>query len=206
MLRLRAAAPLVYILCEYIGNCNLLHCFFFHKSPIISVKSPEKRKCISTGESVRATASSKAAHAFPASPAHEDVDKSISTAKIHELLQKLSDEQAKHFADIRKEVSETRRAVEAIAGKIADMLTRITSTEVHLDMLEEVERQCCVSPPALEVEKLNGKLTEYEDRERRVNLRIYGFPERVEDKDAISFLRVTLPEILQADFQGGLDQ
>lgn len=158
-------------------------------------------------QSARAAASSKAAHASPDSPARDVADESISTAKIHELLQKLSDEQTKHFADIRKDVSETRRAVEAIEGKLADMLTRITSAEVRLDMLEEVERQRCVSPPASasEVEKLNAKLTEYEDRERRVNLRIYGFPERVEDKDAISFLRVTLPEILQADFQGGLD-
>uniref|UniRef100_A0A3P8YG43 L1 transposable element RRM domain-containing protein n=1 Tax=Esox lucius TaxID=8010 RepID=A0A3P8YG43_ESOLU len=158
-------------------------------------------------QNARATAGSKAAHASPVSPAHEDTDESISTAKIHELLQKLSDDQAKHFADIRKDVSETRRAVEAIEGKLADMLTRITSAEVRLEMLEEVERQRCVSPPvsALEVEKLNAKLTEYEDRERQVNLRIYGFPERVEDKDAISFLRVILPEILQADFEGGLD-
>lgn len=158
-------------------------------------------------QSTRATACSKAAHASPASPACEDADESISTAKIHELLQKLSDDQAKHFADIRKDVSETRRAVEAIEGKLADMLTRITSAEARLDMLKEVERQRCISPPASasEVEKLNAKLTEYEDRERRVNLRIYGFPERVEDKDAISFLRVTLPEILHTDFQGGLD-
>lgn len=158
-------------------------------------------------QSARATASSKAAYASPVSPAREDADESISTAKIHELLQKLSDEQAKHFADIRKDVTETRRAVEAMEGKLADMLTRINSAEVRLDMLEEAEKQRSVAPPASasEVEKLNAKLTEYEDRDRRVNLRIYGFPERVEDKDAVSFLKATLPEILHADFQGGLD-
>lgn len=164
--------------------------------------------------STRATASSKAGRASPVSSAPESVDESISTAEIHVLLQKLSDDQTKilndqatHFADIRKDVSETRRAVEAMEGKLADMLTRINSAETRLDMLEEVERQRCDSPPATasEVEKLNAKLTEYEDRERRVNLRIYGFPERVEEKDAISFLRATLPEILHADFEGGLD-
>lgn len=70
------------------------------------------------------------------------------------------------------------------------MLTGMTSVETRLDMLEEGERQHCDSPPALasEVEKLNAKLIEYDDRERRLNLCIYGFPERVEDKDAISFL------------------
>ena len=78
-------------------------------------------------QSARATASSKAAQASSVSLTHEDVDEPISTATIHKLLQKLSDEQAKHFADIRKDVSETIRAVEAIEGKLADMLTRITS-------------------------------------------------------------------------------
>ena len=158
-------------------------------------------------QSARATASSKAAQASSVSLTHEDVDEPISTATIHKLLQKLSDEQAKHFADIRKDVSETRRAVEATKCKLANMLTRITSAEARLDMLEEVERQRGLSPSASasEVEKLNAKLTEYEDRERRVNLRIYGFPERVEYKDVILFLRVTLPEILQDDFHGGID-
>ena len=37
------------------------------------------------------------------------------------------------------------------------------------------------------------------------DLTIYGFPERVEDEDTISFLRATLPQILGADFEGGLD-
>ena len=75
------------------------------------------------------------------------------------------------------------------------------------DFSEEAERQCCDFPPTLasEVEKLNAKLTEYKKVARRVNLRIYGFPERVEDKDAISFLRATLPEILRADFKVVLD-
>lgn len=126
-------------------------------------------------QSTRATASSKANQAFPELPALEDADESISTAKIYTFLQKLSDDQwkilndqAKHFADVHKDMSETRRAVEAIEGKLADMLTRMTSVEARLDMLEEVERQCCESPlaSASEIEKLNAKLTEYEDRER----------------------------------------
>ncbi|CAK6983694.1 hypothetical protein F7725_028284 [Scomber scombrus] len=165
-------------------------------------------------QSTRANVSFRANLASPVAPARQPVDESTSIAKIHELLQKLSEsqtkilnDQTKHFADIRKDVSETRRAVEAVEAKLADVLTRMTSAEARLDMLEEAERQRCDSPPAAasEVERLNAKLTEYEDRERRVNLRIYGFPERVEDKDAISFLRDTLPEILLDDFQGGLD-
>lgn len=100
-----------------------------------------------------------------------------------------------------------RRAVEVIEEKLAHMISRMASGKARLDMLEEAKRQRCDSPPALasEVERLNAKLTEYEDWERQVNLCIYGFPERAEGKDAISFLRSMLPEILQADFQGGMD-
>lgn len=116
-------------------------------------------------------------------------------------------DQTRHFADIRKELSNTQRAVSAVKEKLADMLPRMANAEARLDMLEEAERQRCDSLPALasEVEKLNAKLTEYEDRGRQVNLCIYGFPEHAENKDAISFLKNVLPEILHADFQEGLD-
>lgn len=137
--------------------------------------NPRKNKNTSQQQqSAKATASSKASHASSVSPARDDTDESISIAKIHELLWKLSEDQANHLVDIRKDVSETRRAVEAIEVKLDDVLTWRTSEEARLDMLEEEEH-------------------------------IYGFPECVEDKDAISFLRATLPKILQADFQGGLD-
>ncbi len=97
-------------------------------------------------QSARAAVSSKASQASPTMPVREAAVVSISTAKIHELLQKLSDDQtkilndqARHFADVRKDVLETRRAVEATEGRLADMLTRITSKEartVHSGLLE----------------------------------------------------------------------
>lgn len=181
---------------------------------------PNLRKNDSDGlqqqQSVRATATpgSKASHASSASSLQDATDAAVSTAKMHERLQrvatdqtKILNEQAKHFELVRRDVSETRRAVVAMEAKLADMLTRMTSAEARFDMLEEAKWQRCDSPAASasEVEKLNAKLTEYEDRDKRANLRIYGFPENVENKDAISFLTATLPEILQAEFQGGLD-
>ncbi|KAF3835726.1 hypothetical protein F7725_028284 [Dissostichus mawsoni] len=148
-----------------------------------------------------------------ASPKPANVSPDISAATeptntaILELLQKLSEDQTKHFTDLQKELSETRRAVVAVEEKLADVLTRITSAEARLDMLEDTEDQRRNSPPALasEVETLNAKLVEYEDRDRRVNLRIYGFPEHSEEKDALSFLKTALPDILQTDFPGCLD-
>lgn len=86
------------------------------------------------------------------------------------------------------------------------MLMRLTDVEARVEMLEETERQRCDTRLALasDVEKLNARLTEYEDRDRRVNLRIYAIPEHAENKDAISFLKQVLPEILETDFKNGL--
>lgn len=119
----------------------------------------------------------------------------MSNAVILELLQKLSEDQTKHFTDIRNELSETRRAISAVEEKLVDVLTRMASTEARLDMLEDTEQQRRNCPLALasDVEKLHAKLAEYEDRERRVNLRIYRFPKHAEDKDTITFLRETHP-------------
>uniref|UniRef100_A0A8C6T413 L1 transposable element RRM domain-containing protein n=1 Tax=Neogobius melanostomus TaxID=47308 RepID=A0A8C6T413_9GOBI len=91
--------------------------------------------------------------------------------------------------------------------KLSDMIPRLDSVEFRLDALEEAERQRCDSPPATvsDIEILTTRLAEVEDRERRLNLRIYGFPEKSEDKDAISFLRKVLPEILGCEFELGLE-
>lgn len=134
-------------------------------------------------------------------------DEAPSNTAIMGFLQQLAEDQKTNFADIRKDLSETRRGISAVEEKLADVLTRITSAEARLDMLEDAEkhRHDHPSAPASEVEKLYAKLTEYEDRDRRVNLRIYGFPEHCEKKDAISFLKENLPEILHLDFPEGLD-
>lgn len=68
--------------------------------------------------------------------------------EIHALLQKLLDDrtkilndQTRHFGDVHKDLSQTRRAVGAIEEKLADMISRMASAEACLDMLEEAERQ-----------------------------------------------------------------
>ncbi|KAK1896881.1 LINE-1 retrotransposable element ORF1 protein [Dissostichus eleginoides] len=152
---------------------------------------------------LKANASPKPANVSPDISVLNSAATEPTNTAILELLQKLSEDQTKHFTDLRKE----RRAVVAVEEKLADVLTRITSAEAQLDMLEDTEDQRRNSPPALasEVETLNAKLVEYEDRDRRVNLRIYGLPEHSEEKDALSFLKTALPDILQTDFPGGLD-
>lgn len=174
-----------------------------------NIKKPQKTEVNATQQHLgfKANASSTSGNVLPdISPLDSAITKPTNAA-ILALLQKLSEDQTKHFTDLRKELSETRRAVVAVEEKLADALTRLTSAEARLDMLEDAEDQRRNPSPALasEVEMLNAKLVEYEDRDRRVNLRIFGFPERSEEKDALSSLKTTLPDILQTDFPGGLD-
>ncbi|KAI9523891.1 hypothetical protein NQZ68_022523 [Dissostichus eleginoides] len=174
-----------------------------------NMKKPKKNVVDATQQHLvlKANASSKPANGSPDISVLDSAATEPTNTAILELLQKLSEDRTKHLTDLQKELSETRRAVVAVEEKLADVFTRMTSAEARLDMLEDTEDQRRNSPPALasEVEMLNAKLVEYEDRDRQVNLRIYGFPEHSEEKDALSFPKTTLPDILQADFPGGLD-
>lgn len=159
-----------------------------------------------------ANASGKATPSMPSSQTEPGADSE--NAKIMKLLENLAadqkkilDDQKKHFADIQSQLLETKRSISAVEGKLSDMIPRLNSAEARLDALEETERQRCDSPLATttDIEMLNAKLAEIEDRERRCNLRIYGFPEKVENTDVTSFLRRVLPEILQCEFEHGLE-
>lgn len=156
-----------------------------------------------------AKAAEDATAASPAPDANETEIKAVRRLieKMSAEQTKLLEDQTKNFAEIREQLSETQKSVSSFEEKLADMLTRVNDTEARLDALEEVERQRCDSPSATvkDIEKLNAKLAEFEDRERRLNLRIYGFPEKVENQDAISFLRKILPEILGSEFEDGLE-
>ncbi|KAJ4922749.1 hypothetical protein JOQ06_004152, partial [Pogonophryne albipinna] len=157
-----------------------------------NTKKPPKTVVHATQQHLvlKANASLKPANVSPDMSVLNSAATEPTNTAILELLQKLSEDQTKHFTDLRKELSETRRAVVAVEEKLADVLTRITSAVARLDMLENTEDQRRNSPPALASE---------------VNLRIYGFPEHSEEKDALSFLKTALSDILQTDFPGGLD-
>ncbi|KAI4785561.1 hypothetical protein KUCAC02_037686, partial [Chaenocephalus aceratus] len=109
---------------------------------------------------LKANASPKPANVSPDVSVLNSAATEPTNTAILELLQELSEDQTKHFTDRRKELSETRRAVVAVEEKLADVLTRITSAEARLDMLEDTEDRRRNSPPALasEVETLNAKL------------------------------------------------
>lgn len=139
-------------------------------------------------------------------------------APVLEILRQMSEENRRHRAETAEQHAatmkqqqlqhaDTMKAIRSMEEKMADVLMRMQSAEARLDTLEEAEKERSDHPPALaaEVEKLSAKLVEHEDRDRRVNLRIVGFPEQCEGGDAMSFMSKALPEILELDFPGGLD-
>ncbi|KAJ1140679.1 hypothetical protein NDU88_007027 [Pleurodeles waltl] len=50
---------------------------------------------------------------------------------------------------------------------------------------------------------LRSKLTDFEDRNRRNNIRLLGFPEGIEGTDLFSYLRDTLPKLIPKGRQAG---
>ncbi|KAJ7993905.1 hypothetical protein DPEC_G00259540 [Dallia pectoralis] len=62
--------------------------------------------------------------------------------------------------------------------------------DARQDLTDETGKQLA------KVAELEARLDEYENRQRRKNLRFVGFPEGVEGKDAVGFLENWLPEVL----------
>lgn len=92
-------------------------------------------------------------------------------------------------------------------SKLSDIANRISQVETRLSFLEDANESQQANPPATatEVEALRQKVDDIENRERRNNLRIIGFPEGSEEGDVLSFLGARLPEILNISFPGGLE-
>ena len=120
-------------------------------------------------------------------------------AKIYELLQKTSEQQESKLNDIK-------RVTDSMDAKLTDLTGRLDNIEGRLGFLEEAEQGRREDPPASvsELEKLRQKLDDLENRERRVNLRCFGFPEACEKDDPVSFVKTVLPQIVGLDFPDGL--
>lgn len=82
----------------------------------------------------------------------------------------------------------TNTKVAALEAKCAEYETSFTDMQQSLAALEKTHRE--------EVEELKEKLDDFENRQRRKNLRVLGFPLGVEGNDAVGFLEKWLPDIL----------
>ena len=120
-------------------------------------------------------------------------------AKIYQLLQKMSDQQDSKLNDIK-------RVTDSMDAKLTDLTGRLDSIEGRLGFLEDAEEARKADPPAScsELEALRSKVDEIENRERRCNLRCFGFLETYGKDDMVSFITATLPQMLDLDFPGGL--
>jgi len=117
-----------------------------------------------------------------------------------------SDEMQKFVATIQTSITTQLHQVDAALEKMSEAMhltnTKVTALEAKctdyeataVDLRQELTE--LEQKHQKEVMKLRDKLDDYENRQRRKNLRIVGFPLGVEGANAVDFLEKWLPEIL----------
>uniref|UniRef100_H3AVE8 L1 transposable element RRM domain-containing protein n=1 Tax=Latimeria chalumnae TaxID=7897 RepID=H3AVE8_LATCH len=98
--------------------------------------------------------------------------------------------------NLRMEISST---IEDIKKGNADILGRLTSIEAHLSDSDEwlLAAEAKIESMARDIESLNSRLNDQENRARRNNVRILGFPEGIEKGNPTRFLNEVLPALLK---------
>lgn len=122
------------------------------------------------------------------------------SARIYELLQKTSER-------LETKLNDIKRVIDSMDGKLTKLTSQINDIKGRLDFLEDANRALKANPPAImaDLDALRQKVDELDNRGRRKNLRIIGFPESCEKGDPLSFLQASLPEILGLEFSRGLE-
>ncbi|KAJ1218852.1 hypothetical protein NDU88_006424 [Pleurodeles waltl] len=95
--------------------------------------------------------------------------------------------------------AETRSMRLEIAGfqsQISGLDHRVTTVETQVASWTDRDQ---------ELLHLRSKLTDLEDRSRRNNIRLLGFPERIEGADILSYLRDTFPKLTDTTFHPPLE-
>ncbi|KAJ1210073.1 hypothetical protein NDU88_005441 [Pleurodeles waltl] len=90
--------------------------------------------------------------------------------------------------------SETKSMPLDIAGFqswVTGLEHRMVTVEGHMHMVLDKDQ---------ELGFLHSKLIDLEDRSRRDNIRLFGFPEQAEGADTSSFLRTVLPQLTETVF------
>uniref|UniRef100_A0A3B3BLU5 L1 transposable element RRM domain-containing protein n=1 Tax=Oryzias melastigma TaxID=30732 RepID=A0A3B3BLU5_ORYME len=121
-------------------------------------------------------------------------------AKIYALLKETSEVQESKLNSIQA-------ATRAVEAKLSDMSARLGQAESRIDFLEDANKAWESNPPATrtEVENLQQKIDDLENRSRRNNQRFVGFPEGCEGSDILAFMGAAIPELLKSDFPRGLE-
>ncbi|KAJ1165063.1 hypothetical protein NDU88_005493 [Pleurodeles waltl] len=96
-------------------------------------------------------------------------------------------------------MAETRSMRLEIAGfqsQISGLDHRVTTVETQVASWTDRDQ---------ELLHLGSKLTDLEDRRRRNNICLLGFPEGIEGSDILSYLRDTLPKLTDTTFDPPLE-
>ncbi|KAJ1192208.1 hypothetical protein NDU88_001520 [Pleurodeles waltl] len=86
----------------------------------------------------------------------------------------------------------------SMRSEIAGFQTRVTGLEHQMAIMEDHVHKALDKDQ--ELLSLCSKLTDIEDRSRRDNIRLFGFPELAEGTDTSSFLRSVLPKLTKIVF------
>ncbi|KAJ1128153.1 hypothetical protein NDU88_006532 [Pleurodeles waltl] len=95
--------------------------------------------------------------------------------------------------------AETKSICQDIAGfqsRVLGLEQRVSLVETHVASSGDQDQELLY---------LRSKLTDLQDRSRRDNVRFLGFPETIEGKDMHSFLRETLPKLMDIAFNPPLE-
>ena len=97
--------------------------------------------------------------------------------------------------NLGKELGRRLDDIQKAAGAMEAKLTRLSSrqdvAEERLVALEHFQREVVEAPTAgeAEIRFLMGKIDDMENRDRRLNLKFVGFPEKIEKEDALGFIK-----------------
>lgn len=146
----------------------------------------------SNNGAIVATASVNKATQPPHLTHFEDAARETTTnSEILDAIRSLRADMEKHSADTLEAIRSVKGDVQAHSRRLDEAEERISRTEDDVASLQGKVQQLEQT-----VADLSNKITSYEDRNRRSNLRLVGLPEKSEDKDMCGFLEKWLTDAL----------
>lgn len=127
---------------------------------------------------------------------HEDTPPAWFLSEMEKGFSKIHDMVEDRLSKINKVVEKIHSEQSTINKKLADLSAKQMEYETTVVDLRADITDCKKETNAT-IEELRGKLDDMENRARRNNLRLVGFPEGVEGRDGVSFLQEWLPKILK---------
>ncbi|MGH0188620.1 UNVERIFIED_CONTAM: hypothetical protein FKN15_030708 [Acipenser sinensis] len=96
---------------------------------------------------------------------------------------------------IRNDMDLIRSRLQQVEKEVSTLTSTIQTHGKHIDILQAAQRQNrdSIKDAKVDITRLQARLAELEDRNRRSNLRLVGLPEGEEGDDPISFLQHNLP-------------